>query len=356
MANNRFDYIIVGQGLAGSAVAVQLMKRDKMILVIDQPGKNTSSHIAAGLFNPVTGRKMVKTWLADTLFPYLHSYYREVEERTDSSFFHPMPLYRPFISIEEQNEWMGKSADAAYEPYIDTIHTGPAYPHVNDPFGGLLLKQCGYLDTTTYIRAVESWITRSQTMLRETLDPAKLTITKNSVAYGQYEARHIIFCHGVQANPYFSWLPIRPLKGETIRIRTERTDAIILNRGVYVVPAGKPGEWRVGATYKFEDQGPEPTAEARQELEEKVQALMSSPYEVISQESGFRPTVPDHRPLLGSHPESKPVITFNGLGTKGVSLAPYFSEILVHSLENNIPVNKLVDIERYKSLYSSSPK
>ena len=356
MTSNRFDYIIVGQGLAGSAVAVQLMKLGKKILVVDQPGKNTSSRIAAGLFNPVTGRKMVKTWLADTLFPYLHTFYREVEERTGSSFFHPMPLYRPFISIEEQNEWMGKSADTAYIPYIDTVHTGPAYPYVNDTFGGLLLKQCGYLDTTRYIRAVESWITHEQTMLHETLDPGKLTVTENSVAYGPYEARNIIFCHGVQANPFFSWLPIRPLKGETIRIRTERTDPVILNRGVYVVPAGKPGVWRVGSTYKFEDQSPEPTAEARHELEEKVQVLTNSPYEVIGQECGFRPTVPDHRPLLGNHPERKPIITFNGLGTKGVSLAPYFSEILVHSLENNIPVNKLVDIERYKSLYWSSPK
>lgn len=356
MGDNRFDYIIVGQGLAGSAVAVQLMKRHKKILVIDQPGKNTSSHIAAGLFNPVTGRKMVKTWLADTLFPYLHQFYREVEAHTGTRFFHPMPLYRPFLSIEEQNEWMGKSADTAYAPYIDRILTGPTYPYVNDAFGGLLLKQCGYLDTTRYISAVESWITHEHVILYETLNREKLTVSENTVTYGLYEASRIIFCHGVQANPWFSWLPIRPLKGETIRIRSEHTDPVILNRGVYVVPAGKNGEWRIGATYNYEDKNLEPTVQARQELDEKARGLVAFPYEIISQECGFRPTVPDHRPLLGSHPECKPVIIFNGLGTKGVSLAPYFSEILVHSLENNIPVNKLVDIERYKSLYSSSPK
>jgi len=356
MTKNRFDYIVVGQGLAGSAVAVQLMKLKKKILVIDQPNKNNSSHIAAGLFNPITGRKMVKTWLADTLFPYLHTYYRDVELCTGGSFFHPMPLYRPFISFEEQNEWMGKSAEPQYAAYIDTVHTGPAYPDVNDEFGGLLLKQCGYLNTTRYIAAVESWITHEQTMLRETLDSSKLTVSEDSVTYGPYEAGRIIFCHGIEHNPFFSWLPIRPLKGETIRIRSEHTDPVILNRGVYVVPAGGTGEWRIGSTYNFDDKTSEITAQARQELEEKTRSLLNFSYTVTGQECGFRPTVPDHRPLLGSHPEHKPVVVFNGLGTKGVSQAPYFSEILVHSLENNIPVNKLVDIERYKSLYSSSPK
>src|SRR5690242_14830905 len=101
-ATVKVDYIVVGQGLAGSAVALQLLKLGKKILVIDNPDKNISSTVAAGLFNPVTGKRMVKTWLADTLFPYLHEFYRSAEKLTGQSFFHPKLLYRPFSSIEEQ--------------------------------------------------------------------------------------------------------------------------------------------------------------------------------------------------------------------------------------------------------------
>src|SRR5690606_2397630 len=108
------DYIIVGQGLAGSAVAIQLLKHHKRIVVFDDPTANVSSRIAAGLFNPVTGKKMARTWLADELFPYLATYYREVEALTGSRFFYPMPIYRPFISVEEQNEWMARSVDSAF--------------------------------------------------------------------------------------------------------------------------------------------------------------------------------------------------------------------------------------------------
>jgi len=109
MTRTHLDYLIIGQGLAGSALALKLLARSKRILVVDQPNHNVASRIAAGLFNPITGKKMVKTWLADKLFPALHTHYKDAEALTGKNFFYPMPIYRPFASIEEQNELMGKS-------------------------------------------------------------------------------------------------------------------------------------------------------------------------------------------------------------------------------------------------------
>ena len=158
MERKQIDYIIVGQGLVGSAVALQLLKRNKKILVVDHLDSNSSSRIAVGLFNPITGRHMIKTWMADKLFPYFHTFYQEAEALTKKRFFYSLPLYRPFLSIEEQNEWMAKSADPAYEHYIENILTQPTYPTVRDYFGGLLLKQCGYVDTIQYIEAIRKLI------------------------------------------------------------------------------------------------------------------------------------------------------------------------------------------------------
>jgi len=120
-----YDFIIVGQGLAGSAVALQLMERNYQILVIDNPSANHSSRIAAGLFNPITGRKMVKTWMADTIFPYLHEFYALAESKSQEKFFYPCPIYRPFVSVEEQNDWMAKSAEPGYTTFIDRSITQP---------------------------------------------------------------------------------------------------------------------------------------------------------------------------------------------------------------------------------------
>lgn len=342
-----YDYMLVGQGLAGSCLALQLLQRGKRILVIDLYTEHAATQVAAGLFNPVTGRVMAKTWKADVLFPYLHDFYRKAEALTGERFFYPMPLYRPFISVEEQNEWMGKSTNDALAAYIDSVSINPIQTdHVKNPFGGLKLKQCGYLNTPVFSRAVRTYISRKGTLLPEHFDEAELTFSETGIGYRNYRAEKIILCQGVQAlsGKLFSWLPIRPLKGETLTLQTDQNIAMIYNRGVYVVP----GSWKVGATYHSNDLTEAVTTTARTELTQKLEELVSFPYKITAQSWGMRPTTPDRRPILGAHPQYKQAIVFNGLGTKGISLAPYFSGVLAAWLENEALINKEVDIERYK--------
>jgi glycine oxidase len=346
-SSDPYDYIIVGQGLAGSCLALQLLKHGKRILVIDRYDEHSATQVAAGLFNPITGRLMTKTWKADVLFPYLHEFYRDAEQFTDERFFYPMPLYRPFISVEEQNEWMGKSTNAELTKYIGKVHITPIdHALVRNKFGGLSLKQCGYLDTAKFTQAVRNVMVKQASLLEEFFDESALTFTSRGVEYGGYRASKIIFCQGVQslAGKLFSWLPIRPLKGETLSIQTDHIISSIYNRGVYVVP----GIWKVGATYQANDLTPAVTDRARLELTEKLDELITFPYEITTQSWGMRPTTPDRKPILGPHPNHQEVVIFNGLGTKGVSLAPYFSGVLAAWLENKAPINKEVDIERYK--------
>jgi len=351
--SKQIDFIIVGQGLAGSAIALQLMKRNRKILVIDRMRENSSSRIAVGLFNPITGRNLVKTWMADELFPYLHAFYCEAELLTKNRFFYPTSLYRPFGTIEEQNEWMAKSADPIYEGYLANIFLKPSYPFVKDPFGGLLLNRCGYLDTIQYLESVRSLIKTKGMVLDETFNDEYLVVAENSVRYKDFEAPRVIFCQGIESNKWFNWVPILPLKGETIRIQTDRPENIILNRGVYAVPVNQHGAWRVGATYSLTDKTQGITDVARAELTAKMEELTSFNYKVTGQEWGIRPTTHDRKPVLGRHPEHAALYIFNGMGPKGVSLAPYFSHILIQSIENHSTLNKDVDIERYKLLYWS---
>src|SRR5258706_5849421 len=74
----KVDHIIVGQGLAGSCLAIQLLNRGKKLVVFDEPEKNRASTVAAGLFNPITGKRMTKSWMADEIFTYLFQFYSAV--------------------------------------------------------------------------------------------------------------------------------------------------------------------------------------------------------------------------------------------------------------------------------------
>jgi glycine/D-amino acid oxidase-like deaminating enzyme len=346
------DYLIIGQGLAGSVLALKLLKRGKKILVVDQPRKNIASRVAAGLFNPITGKKMVKTWLADKLFPALHTHYKEAEALTGDSFFHHMPIYRPFGTIEEQNEWMGRSPDPAFTSYVETVQTEPMINYVQDPYGGLLLKECGYLDTTGYLNSVRNVLEGKDSFLEDYVEEGMI-LTDDGIQFGSYMADRVVYCNGTHQNKFFNWLPIRPLKGEILVIAAEGTDNVIINRGVYLVPHTE-GQWRVGATYNFGDLEPRTTSKSREELLSRLEQLVRFPFEVIGQEWGLRPTTPDRRPILGQHPEHARVWTMNGMGTKGVSLAPYCADLLIRSMENGDALNKEVNIERYKSLYWTS--
>lgn len=344
------DLLIVGQGLAGSAVAMRAMARDYRILVMDEPSQNHSSIVAAGLFNPITGRKNAKTWLADEIFPSLHDFYSGVERLTGKKFFHPMSVYRPFVSIEEQNEWMAKSADEAYAPFIAGVSMARTYQDkVNDPFGGIALKQSGYLNTRGFLDAVREYLRERAAFQARTFEAAKLEPGDDFVRYENIKAKKIVFCQGVRnaSNPWFKTFRINSLKGEFLTMQCAWGNDVILNRGVYMVPGTRIHEWRVGATYNRDDQTPENTAWARKEIRTKLEDLIRMPYTVTGQQWGVRPTTPDRKPVIGAHPKHPSLIIFNGFGTKGVSLAPYFSEVLIRWMEKKGTINKEADVTRF---------
>ncbi|MBL6444932.1 FAD-binding oxidoreductase [Fulvivirga sp. 29W222] len=358
MHNSReIDYIIVGQGLAGSTLSYQLIKEGKNILVIDEGNPHTSSKIAGGLYNPVTGRKMVKTWKADLLFPYLINFYKEMEQLCSSRFLVDIPIYRPFISMEEQNEWMGKSSTIEYAPYIKKVHCKSLYSFANDPFGGIELLQSGYLDIPIFLESFRDYLSSNEQLDDSQFESDSLIVEKSFVRYKGTKARRIIFCDGLNSvkQGHFQWLPFSPVKGEVLRIKSDFKLNNILNRGVFVVPL-ENGLFRVGSNYDNHDLTSVPTEKARAEITGRLSDLANISYDIVEQVAGIRPATRDRRPFLGLHPDYETIGVFNGLGTKGVSLAPYFSNHLMRFLEYGEELSSEVNINRYFSLYYDSLK
>lgn len=348
------DYLIVGQGLAGSCLAWQLLQRGKRVLVLDVPGNNRSSMIAAGLFNPITGKLMTRTWMAETLFSTLFDFYPQVERTLNEKFFFPMPLYRPFLSVQEQNEWMGHSAQPENQKFIDRIHTTSTYGNqAHDSFGGIVIKPCGYVDVPVFLHTVRSFLIQQNAFIEEWFDETQLRLSPTEVTYKQWKASAIIFCTGTSKTNLWKAAPVRPLKGETLTIKLDQKPKLIYNRGVYVVP-GKENLYKVGATYETQNLSESITEAAKLELSARTRELLTLSFEIVDQNWGLRPTSPDRRPMLGHHPDSKNVVIFNGLGTKGVSLAPYFSAHLANWLTGVAEIMPTVNINRFKALYSKS--
>lgn len=348
------DVIIVGQGLAGSALAWELLQRGRRVMVFDEPDMNRASKISAGICNPITGKVMGKTYLAEKLFPFLNAFYPAAEKTLHRSFFHPLPLYRPFFSLVEQQEWMVRAVAPEIQPFVSEVRDSPLLPGMmNNPFGGLVISQSGYLDVDGWVSAVREALMEQEACRVEHFDEQQLEIG-DTITYRDLLASRIVFCNGLSAtkSKWFGWLPLRALKGETITVRMAFDKSRIISRGVYIVPGRQDNTWIVGSTYQhipFEEQ---PTEEAQTQLTGRLTKLISVPFEVVHQDWGIRPTVTDRRPLIGHHPAHGNVIIFNGMGTKGVSLTPYFAKMLVDEMDNGPSLPGEVNILRFKSLYS----
>ena len=352
--NRNINYLIIGQGLAGSALAWELIQRGKSVMVYDEPKENRASAVAAGLFNPITGRVMTKTWKADELFPFLEKFYSTAGKTLAKFFFHSLPVYRPFISAEEMQQWKAKSKSQEIEKFVLKFYDNPSFVHqVINPYGGIEIAQSGYLNAGLWISSVRDFLKGHGFYAEEKFWEDALLVD-NIIRYKEYTADKIIFCNGSAAlqSKWFGWLPLKLLKGETLDVKVETKLKRIFNRGVYLVPAAGENMYKVGSTYQHAPFLEGPTPEAQEALKTKLAELITLPFEIIHQDWGIRPTSSDRRPILGPHPANKNVIIFNGLGTKGVSLSPYFAHQLADWLEGKGDLSTEVNIYRFKALYS----
>jgi glycine oxidase len=341
------DFLIIGQGLAGTALAYRLEQAGQKIVLIDQPEANKSSRVAAGLYNPVTGRKMVKSWMAEHLFPVIEPFYEELERVSGRQFLTRKKIYRPFLSIEEQNEWMGHSSDPSIGMFIEKIFTESQYPEMRDPFGGVLLKMSGWLNINKFLDGMTGYF--GDKLFQKKFEENLLEKRADGWKYGDISTKNLIFCNGLEAlkSRFFNYLPFAPVKGEILEVEQDFDPDFIANRGVFRVQLSK-GVYRVGSTYTWHDLDIGPTDSAKKEILDKLQDLVRVPVSsVISHRTGIRPATKDRKPFLGKHPIEDSVYIFNGFGAKGVSLIPYFSTMMTEYLIKSQPIIAEVDIARY---------
>jgi len=352
-----YDYLVIGHGLAGAIITCFLEKSGKTVLVFDVPKPTAASRVAAGLINPVAGKRFAKSWQIDAFLPAAAQFYREMEDRYHAKLFHQKPILKLFSTPEEQNNWMGKSADTAWQQYVETTHLQlPPSEEVHQELGGLLIKKGGYVDLRTFLALREKDLAARHLLQTDAFEFSQLQIRPEGVQYQGVQAKKIIFCEGAGAtqNPYFGWLPFSLNKGEILDIKVpDFNAAYIYNKAVYVVPLGEEN-YRVGATYNWRDLSEDISAEAKDELSNKIKDVLKKPFAVANQYVGIRPAVRDRKPLVGVHPDLPQLAIFNGMGSKGVLMAPLLAQQLIAALEEQVPLWAEVDIARFFSLYLAS--
>jgi glycine oxidase len=343
--------LLVGQGLAGTILAARLLEAGHEVVIIDENPPLSSSKVAAGLVNPIAGKRLARSWRVDELLPAAKEFYRSQEAQFGRQFFHEVPIVKLFSAIEEQNSWLARSADPAYAPYLQ-LHSADLPPAVAQQFGSITITGGGWLDLPLFLSSARKQFGASGILRTETFDITALDLTSGHPVYRLEAFEKVIFCEGhrITQNPFFNWLPVAPTKGEILDVTVpDLALNQVLTRGAYLVPIGEE-LFRVGATYNWREPNENPTEAGKAELMEKLESMLNLPVSVTDHKAGIRPAVRDRRPLIGWHPEHSQLGLFNGMGSKGVLLAPFFAQQLVNSISGNKTLDAEVDLIRYHSL------
>jgi len=341
----KVDYIILGQGLAGSWLAHELIKRNSTVVVINQSTENAASMKAAGLYNPITGRKMIKTWRADDLFESLEKEYEALEDSLNSKFLHKKAIYRPFRNPEDQNDWQGRQGDGEFKDYIEKVYNDSLdIENVQDPYGGILLRNSGYVDIPLMLKSFKKYLINKGTYYEEVFESSKVRFEENHVSYRNWEASKLISCEGPKTLEFWSELPFKLVRGDIMDIQCNLKSEYIINQGVFMIP--KNDFITVGSTYDHKVLSYIPQPLGIQALEERLAKIFTGDYRILNRRAGIRPATRDRRPFIGFHKKIKSLAIFNGMGAKGVSLSPYFAKHFVDVLEGKCELDEEVDVQR----------
>ena len=347
------DYIIVGSGLASIMFAEQLRTHQKSFVVISDRSQQASL-VASGLYNPVVLKRFTAAWNAASHLETAIPKYISLEKLLGVKLDYVVPIHRVFNSVQEQNNWFLACDKPLLTPFLNPKLVDNKNNSVKAPFGFGEVNATGRIDTQKLIEAYRTFLSQMNQYISATFDYEALIETPEGLCYESIQAKYIVFTEGfgIHKNPYFKQLPLEGTKGELITIYAPQLQLTpILKSSIFVIPM-EGDHYLVGSTYEWTDKTNIPTSEAKSQLLEKLERLVTCDFEVVNQRAGIRPTVSDRRPLVGRHPNHQKMYVLNGLGTRGVLIAPAMAEALYAFIETDAPLPEEIDISRFSAVFS----
>ena len=352
MSSAPIDTLIIGQGLAGSALAWRLHDLGERVCVIDDGHHSASSTVAAGLINPLAGmrftlRPEVPDWLAAA-----ERWYQELATAFGRTFYHPLPMLRLFRSVEQRRFYGRLLDDPRAQGLIGQSFAADGCPEsVAAPFGGFHQQRTGYVDLPLLLGALRDWLRAMEALHEFALPPEAIRLTPDGVVASDIHARRLVFCDGARLaeNPWFRDLPLRPGKGQILNLDGDTwRPRHIVNGAHWLVPLAD-GELRFGATHEHDALDRRTTPAGRQALLDGFAALR--PHRpaprVLAHQAGVRPGTADRQAFLGAHPQHAQLWVFNGFGARGALAIPWYAQCLADHLLLGRALPAEADIRRF---------
>jgi glycine/D-amino acid oxidase-like deaminating enzyme len=347
------DVMIVGQGICGTFLSWYLEKAGISFIVLDESNPCSASKAAAGLINPITGRRLVKTWMIDDLIPFVKEEYGMIGKELEIDCLSEMSIVDFFSTPQMRNAFLHRLNEDPSNlrlPDDESVWN----PFFRSDFGFGCIEPCWLVDLNKLLARYRQKLINEQKLLEGRFNYLQLTKEENGIRYKTFRAERIIFCDGIEGftNPYFKDLPFSPNKGEALILEIPQLPVgKIFKKGMILVPWGEGLFW-VGSSYAWSFDNVHPSPEFKERTSMLLNGWLRGPFKIVEHLASIRPAVLERRPFVGFHPIFQNIGILNGMGTKGCSLAPFFAKQLTQYLVSRDPIMPEVNISRFNKLLS----
>jgi len=348
-----FNVIIIGQGVSGTFLSYYLQKSGSSFIVIDESKPNTASKAASGIINPITGRRIVKTWMIDELMAFAKNAYQQIGNQLNIDCITETKIIDFFPTPQMRNAFLQRFEED--KEYLKLPNDENSWrENFNYDFGFGEIEPVHLIDINSLLSSFRKKMIEKELLIEEHFDINKLTISENKIQYKDITADKIIFCDGIESfsNPYFKNLPFAPNKGEALIIEAENLpNEFILKKGMNIVPLKNNLFW-IGSSHEWEFENDLPNKFFKERTELILLDWLKSPFKIVEHFASVRPATLERRPFVGFHPTHKNIGILNGMGTKGCSLAPFFAKQLTENIIHQSPIHREADISRFARILS----
>lgn len=327
------DTVIVGQGIAGTSLAWQLLWRGRNVRIIERGDRVTTSRVAAGIINPITGQRVALSWRVKEFFAEAVPFYRRTEQELGATFLTLLRHVRLLKNADEHARFEKKRADPAFAEWLSTPQPAPlldpAQFAADDP--GFEMEHGGWLNVAAWLDASAAHFRRLGMYLEGEVPEESVSWQPDGALLSLPQplcARHVVWCtgHSASRSSLFPWLKWRSARGDILTIHApELREQRMVVRGGWLLPLGRDGLFRTGSTYDWAHLHAVPSPAGRAEIESRLHALLRVPWTTVDHQAGVRPIINESKAIASLHPGRPACGFFNGLGSKGVLHAPRIS-------------------------------
>ena len=344
----KYDAIIVGQGLAGSAVAWTLKRAGMDVVVVDSGDSNTASKISAGLVTPYSGKRQAKDSEFDRRRQLSKALYEDVGKELGTTLWLDETSVRWFQDEQEREDYQAK---------CERNEVSDTEGVVNERCETLGYRKlsAARVKVSRYLEGTREVLRREGRLIEGRLKIEDVRVSEQGIEIEELKlvAKRIIFCQGFagRENPWFPNIPDGPVRGEILEIALPAAESdAVQHRQHWLAKSYEAGDsteehrYLVGATYDRENLHEGPTVEGKMELTEAARQLTSQPFEIVNHQSAVRAAMRDRKHRVLRSTVNPNVYLVNGMGSRGSLFAPVAASELLSMIQE--PAKRQQDAKR----------